>query len=558
MAPLPFDTNAENAKLARFREEEEEDLARILSEKYGLKYADLRAAPIDAEALRLIPEAKARETEVAPVHKGGTDVTLAIRNPQNPGLPVILDDLKSRGLAVTQVLVSARSLEKAHARYAELSFAKAERQGVLTVSPSELSLLTDSLVQPAELRRYLEETISGKQASEVTKLSEAIFAAAFAMKASDIHLEPEEEGAKLRFRLDGALSDVFFFAPETYRFLNSRLKILAGLKLNVHDRAQDGRFTAEIGTSDIEIRASAIPGNYGESFVMRLLDPSAIEIGLESLGIHPKLLARLTTEIKRPTGMLLTTGPTGSGKTTTLYAFLKKVQSPDVKIITIEDPVEYHLPGIVQTQANGKDYTFAGGLRSIVRQDPDVIMVGEIRDAETAGVAIQAALTGHFVFSTIHTNDAAGTFPRLSDLGVDSKEFGSAITVAMAQRLVRKLDPETSKQVELTGDNKTLVDRVLASIMDKTLIPENTTHVWVPDPTTADQTGYRGRVGLYEAIFMDDKMATFLRDNPSASDIRKEAARQGYITMLQDGVLKALAGLTSLEEVLSVADIPRD
>ncbi len=555
---LPFDTKAEDEKLARLREEEEEDLARILSEKYGLKYMDLRAAPIEADALRLVPEAKAREAEVAPIHKGGNDVMLAIRNPQNPGLAVIVDDLKTRGFAVTQALVSARSLEKAHARYAELSFAKATRQGVLTVSPDELTLLTDSLAQPAELRRYLEETISGKQASEVTRLSEAIFAAAFAMKASDIHLEPEEEGAKLRFRLDGTLTDVFFFAPETYRFLNSRLKILAGLKLNIHDRAQDGRFTAEIGTSEIEIRASVIPGNFGEAFVMRLLDPSAIEIGFESLGIHPKLLAKLSSEIKRPNGMLLTTGPTGSGKTTTLYAFLKHVQSPEVKVITIEDPVEYHLPGIVQTQANGKDYTFAGGLRSIVRQDPDVIMVGEIRDAETAGIAIQAALTGHFVFSTIHTNDAAGTFPRLADLGVDPKEFGSAITVAMAQRLVRKLDPETRKQVELTGENKALVDKVLASIEDKALLPENTTHVWVADPTTDDQTGYKGRVGLYEAIFMDDKLAAFLRDNPTASEIRKEVARQGYLTMLQDGILKGLAGLTSLEEVLSVADIPRD
>ena len=558
MAPLPFDTAAEDSQLARFREAEEEDLARVLSERYGMGYQDLRAAPIDAEALRLIPEAKAREAEVAPIQKGGNDVVLAVRNPQNPGVGVILDDFRTRGFTVTQVMVSKASLEKVLSRYAELSFAKAARPGVLSVSADELAALADTLSHPAELRRYLEATIEGKQASEVTRLSEAMLAAAFSMKASDIHLEPEETGAKLRFRLDGTLTDVFFFSPETYRFLNSRLKILSGLKLNIHDRAQDGRFTAEIGQSEIEIRTSIIPGNFGESFVMRLLDPSTIQISFESLGMHPKLLARLETEIRRPNGMLLTTGPTGSGKTTSLYAFLRKVETPDVKIITIEDPVEYHLPGIVQTQANGKDYTFASGLRSIVRQDPDVIMVGEIRDAETAGIAIQAALTGHFVFSTIHTNDAAGTFPRLADLGVDPKEFGSAVTVAMAQRLVRRLDPETRKQVALEGANKELVEKVLASIVDRTLVPENTSHVWVPDPTTDDQTGYKGRVGLYEAIFMDDRLATFLRDNPASSDIRKEAARQGYLTMLQDGVVKALAGVTSLEEVLAVADIPRD
>lgn len=555
---LPFDTAAEDAQLSRFRLEEEEDLARILSEKYGIGYQDLRAAPIDVEALRLTTEAKAREAEAVPIAKAGTEVTIALRNPENPAVPAILDDLHTRGFSVTQVLVSNQSLEKALSRYAELSFTTATRQGVITISPNELAALSDSLAHPAELRRYLEETISGKQASEVTRLSEAMFAAAFAMKASDIHLEPEDEGAKLRFRLDGNLTDVFFFTPETYRFITSRLKILSGLKLNIHDRAQDGRFTAEIGTSFIEIRTSVIPGNYGESFVLRLLDPATIQIDLEALGVNPKLLARLQSEIKRPNGMLLNTGPTGSGKTTTLYAFLRKVAAPEIKIVTIEDPIEYHIPGIVQTQTKGKEYTFALGLRSIVRQDPDVIMVGEIRDAETASIAVQAALTGHFVYSTIHTNDAAGTFPRLADLGVDPKEFGSAITVAMAQRLVRKLDPAAKVRIPLEGENKTLVDKVLASIVDKSLIPENTTSVWIPDTTTDDQTGYKGRIGLYEAIFMDDALATMLRTNPTANEIRKEAARQGFLTMLQDGVVKALQGITSLEEVLAVADIPRE
>jgi len=291
--------------------------------------------------------------------------------------------------------------------------------------------------------------------------------------------------------------------------------------------------------------------------VLRLLDPNILGVDFENLGIHPKLLARLTEEISRPNGLLLTTGPTGSGKTTSLYAFLRHIHTPEIKIVTIEDPIEYHLPGIVQTQTNGEDYTFASGLRSVLRQDPDVIMVGEIRDSEVAEVAVQAALTGHFVFSTLHTNNAAGTFPRLVDLGLDPKTFASAVTVAMAQRLVRTLDPNARKQVPATIEEQRIMKQIFSTLEDQTLMPTSFETVWIPDPKSEDETGYKGRTGVHEAIFMDEELGAFLRDNPSEGDIAKHVRRQGFLTMAQEGVLKALNGETSLEELFKVIDLPR-
>jgi type II secretory ATPase GspE/PulE/Tfp pilus assembly ATPase PilB-like protein len=554
----PFDTKAEDEKLRGFRAEEEEDLAQLLSQKYGMQYADLRASPVDMEALRLIPEARAKAAEALAFNKEAKNLSIALLNPSNPALTELMKQLEGEGFELEQFLVSKQSFDKAFGRYKELSFAAASKPGVFTIRGTDIATLKATLTGIPALGSFLASTIADKKsAAEVSELIDGIMTAAYVMKVSDIHIEPEESAIRLRFRLDGVLQDVFSFSPEVYRFLNSRLKLLSGMKLNVRDRAQDGRFTVEVGGTELEIRASLIPGNYGESFVMRLLDPASIKVGLDTLGIHPKLLAKLEEEIKRPNGMLLTTGPTGSGKTTTLYAFLRKIHTPDIKIITIEDPIEYHLEGIVQTQAE-KEYTFAEGLRSIVRQDPDVIMIGEIRDTETVGIAIQAALTGHFVYSTLHTNDAAGTFPRLVDLGADPKEFASAISVSMAQRLVRTLDPEAKKEIPLEGKDKELVEKILDSIVDKSLIPEKRDTVWVPDPKVEGAMGYKGRTGLYEAIFMDDELGNFLRDNPSVSDIRKNVARQGFLTMAQDGVLKALAGITSLDEVFSVADVPRD
>ena len=522
-----------------------------------MPYADLSLSEIDADALRIIPEEQARAAEAAAFGKAAKELSLAVRNPNNPALAKLIEDLSANGFLVQKFLVSKKSIDKIFSHYRDISLTVESKAGVFAVAPATLAKLTQEGNVQGTFKKELEAATTLKSLDRVSHILEVILAGTFALRASDIHFEPQEEKTLLRLRIDGLLADIYFFDPAVYRQLNSRIKLLSGVKLNISNQAQDGRFSVAKNKSQIEVRASFIPGNYGESIVLRILDPETTKVAYTELGIHPKLLARLEKEIRRPNGMLLTTGPTGSGKTTTLYAFLREIHTPEIKIITIEDPIEYHLDGIVQTQVEGKKYTFAEGLRSIVRQDPDIIMVGEIRDSETVGIAIQAALTGHFVFSTLHTNDAAGTFPRLVDLGADPKSFGSAVTVSMAQRLVRKLDPNKKKERPLTDEEKKMITKVFESLADKTLIPEKIETVWEPAPESADETGYKGRVGLYEAIFMDDDIANFLRDNPPSNEIVKRAAKQGYLTMAQDGIIKALAGLTSLSEIASTVDLPR-
>jgi type IV pilus assembly protein PilB len=552
--PADFDRKLEDEKLARVRAEEEEDLVSILAEKQNVPYTNLSMVPVNMDALRVIPEADARAAGAAAFDKSGKKLSIALHDLDNPTYARLEKSLTAEGYIIQKFLVSTASLTRAFARYSELSRTTPMEDGVLAISSEHQEKLKDATSTTASLQAHLAELVSSKSTAKTSALLEMILAAAISMRASDVHLEPEEQGVRMRFRLDGVLTDIFVFDGHAYKLINSRLKLVSGLKLNISDRAQDGRFTIAIGEKELEVRASIIPGSYGESIVLRLLDPETTQHSFSELGIHPKLLARLEAEIRRPNGMLLNTGPTGSGKTTSLYAFMRQIHTPAIKIITIEDPVEYHLEGIVQTQVNGDDYTFASGLRSVLRQDPDVIMVGEIRDAEVADVAVQAALTGHFVFSTLHTNDAAGTFPRLADLGVDPKSFASAVTVAMAQRLVRTLDAATKKKRPTTDEEKKLIERIFSSITDASLRPTSYDEVWA---AADESTGYKGRTGVYEAIFMDEELGAFLRDNPSSGEIAKHVERQGFLTMAQDGVLKALSGETSLEEVLHVVDVPR-
>lgn len=553
-----FDTENEDEKLVRIRESEEEDLAQMLAQKYRYTYTDLTMVPINVDALRLLPETESKRAEAVVFDKHGHHLSFAIHAPNNPELKPVEQALEAQGFILERFLVSQKSIRAAQQRYQDLSLAHTTRAGVFDLSSDELVALSRELSSMSALRAKLETAFKDGTQAQVSRVLEDIMATAVSLRASDIHIEPEETGVRLRLRLDGILTDAFTFDTRAYRLLANRIKLLSGLKLNVANRAQDGRFSVPGASGEVEIRTSVIPGAFGESFVLRILDPSILGVDFENLGIHPKLLERLKKEIVRPNGMFIVTGPTGSGKTTALYAFLRHIHTPEIKIVTIEDPVEYHLPGIVQTQTNGTDYTFASGLRSVLRQDPDVIMVGEIRDAEVAEVALQAALTGHFVFSTLHTNNAAGTFPRFVDLGSDPKTFASAITVAMAQRLIRTLDPGARKQVPATDEEKKLMERVLSTLEDKTLLPASLDMVWVPDPKTPEETGYKGRVGVHEAIFMDEELGNFLRDNPSEGDIAKHVRRQGYLTMAQEGVLKAISGETSLAEVFKVVDLPRD
>lgn len=382
----------------------------------------------------------------------------------------------------------------------------------------------------------------------ITKILEVILGGGISLGASDVHIEPEEEKVKIRLRLDGILQDIIYLDKETYNNILSRVKLLSGIKLNITDRPQDGRFSVAIGKNTIEIRTSALPAEYGESIVLRILNPKSL-ISLEDLGLREDLLKLFERELKKPNGMIIVTGPTGSGKTTTLYAFLKKIHKPEIKIITIEDPIEYRLPGISQTQvAPQKGYDFASGLKSIVRQDPDVILVGEIRDLETANIALQSSLTGHLVLTTLHTNDAAGTIARLINLGAKPADIGPAINLAIAQRLVRKICKKCLKLEKPSVEKlKKIKNGLGIRVGSKIKIPK------AMGCQDCNYTGYRGRIGLFEAFLIDDKMEKFILKSPSIAALREEAIKRGggggMTTMMQDGLTKVLAGLTTLEEV---------
>jgi type IV pilus assembly protein PilB len=538
-------------KLNTLRNKEEEDLAVILSQKYGIGHVNLQETNINAEALRLVTEVQARSAEVVTFDKKSKDVSLALRTPNSEEAKKIIRDLEKLGYKVIPHMASRASLEHAWSHYKDLSFAVETSEGVLNVSNEEVAKLQKSLTSLVKIAEEISASLELKRQYRVTRVLEIIIAGAMANSASDIHFEPRETAMQLRFRLDGVLVDVATLDLETYFSLLTRVKLLSGLKINITTSPQDGRFSLRLDIQEIEIRTSILPGGYGESIVLRLLDPHSIGLPLETLGLHPHLHERLLLEIQKPNGMLLNTGPTGSGKTTMLYALMKKVLSPGVKILTIEDPIEYHLEGVVQTQTNGKDYTFASGLRSALRQDPDIIMVGEIRDAEVASTAVHAALTGHLVFSTLHTNNAAGAFPRLVDMGVDGSMVASSVTGVMAQRLLRKLKPEQKKEVRLEGKDREMVDQVLNGIQNKALLPKNTSTVWVPD-VPEGEPGYKGRIGVYEAIFTTREIETAIRSNLTTRELEDVAKKQGYLSMREDAILKVLDGVTTLEEVRRV------
>jgi type II secretory ATPase GspE/PulE/Tfp pilus assembly ATPase PilB-like protein len=426
---------------------------------------------------------------------------------------------------------------------------------MLTLSNDSITTMLQKLKTVSDVKAEVDALAGSKDAHRVSHVLEVLMAGGLALKVSDIHIEPEQEIVRMRYRLDGVLMEVLQFDHPTYALVISRIKLLSGLKLNLKDIAQDGRFTINVNNSEIEIRSSILPGNYGESVVMRILDPHTIQLKLEDLGFDSYLLETFRREINKPNGMILNTGPTGSGKTTTLYAFLRTIYSPEIKIITIEDPIEYHLAGIVQTQVE-KNYTFAQGLRSTLRQDPDVIMVGEIRDSEVASTAVQASLTGHLVFSTLHTNDAAGTFPRLIDMGVSPDILGSAVTLAMAQRLVRRLCVHCRQEIPVDAAAHALMDRHIAVMPHPEDMPESKEKMWkAAGCAECGNTGYRGRIGIVEAILMDREIENTIRSSPSDRDLWKAYWHQNIRTMQEDGIVKVFKGVTSLDELARVVDL---
>jgi type II secretory ATPase GspE/PulE/Tfp pilus assembly ATPase PilB-like protein len=432
------------------------------------------------------------------------------------------------------------------------------KSGALDIASEEIRDLVKQVKTADDIKKSIETILAQKKSYRISRILEIILAGAISINASDIHIEPEEVSVRLRYRLDGVLNDILEIDNATYALLLSRLKLVSNLKLNLKGKAQDGRFSIKLGDIEIEIRTSLLPGNYGESVVLRVLNPNSISVPLEDLGINERLLKILLEQLNKPNGMILNTGPTGSGKTTTLYAFMKKIYSSEIKIITIENPIEYHLKGIVQTQTEeDKGYTFLEGLRSALRQDPDVIMVGEIRDRETAEIAINASLTGHLVFSTLHTNNAAGTFPRLIDLGVNPKVISSAINIAMAQRLVRKLCSKCKKKAVLGEADKKLIKDATDSIADKSYMKDlDMENIYEPvGCAECNFTGFKGRTGIYEAILTDEKVEEIVKENPSEREINKAAEGQNILNMKQDGVIKILQGVTSLSELSRVIDL---
>jgi len=555
---VQFDEERQDERLDYLRKKEEESLASTLSERYGVPYLDLASHPINIDALRLIKEDDARAAEVAIFDVTDKKVAVALLSPDNPKAIAVVEDLKTRGYEPEIYMVSHQSLNKVWDRYKDLSYSFETKAGALDISNEEILDIMKKVEKLPDIEKLIQEVLSQKKAYRVSKILEIILAGAIALKASDVHIEPSEESVRLRYRLDGVLTDILTFDTETFQLLLSRIKLVSNLKLNIKEKAQDGRFSIKLSGTETEVRTSLLPGPNGESIVLRILVPDSINVPLEKLGIHPRLLEVLNKEINKPNGMILTTGPTGSGKTTTLYAFLKKVYTPDIKVITIENPIEYHLKGIVQTQTDEeKGYTFAEGLRSALRQDPDVIMVGEIRDNETAETAVNAALTGHLVFSTLHTNNAAGAFPRLLDIGVNPKVVSSALNVTIAQRLVRVLCPDCKKEVLLEAKDKALVDKVLTGIPDQTYLEGvQREKMWLPvGCDKCNNSGYKGRTGVYEAIVVNNEIEKAVIANPSERDIEAAARDQHLLNLLEDGIIKILSGITSLAELGRVVDL---
>lgn len=544
---MKFQEEKQKELLAKVRHEEEENRAKLLAEKLGFPYLNLFFTPIEQDALVIISKELSETAKAAVINKETKLLQLVALNPDMKEVQSLIADLEKKGFIVKAFVVSKNSLKKALSQYPSQKEIK-EITGTVKISDEALVRLKKEITGITTLKETIEKLFEAK-ASEII---EAVLAGALITKASDIHFEPEKDKIRIRLRLDGVLEGIVFMPTSIYSMVLGRVKLLSGLKLNIHEKAQDGRFSITTGNIAIEIRTSILPGAYGENIVMRVLDPSVIKIDLEKLGIREDDLKIIEKQLEKPTGMVLTTGPTGSGKTTTLYAFIKKILTPDVKIITIEDPIEYHIESISQTQVEpDKGYTFENGLRSIVRQDPDVILVGEIRDFETAEIAMHAALTGHLVFSTLHTNDAVGAVPRLIDLGVKPPVIAPAINLLMAQRLLRKLCPKCASKRNINKEELQIFKKILANLPPRVELKiELTAKTEIREAEGCEEChgGYLGRVAVMELFEITDEVEKLILKSPAEVELKEAAKKTGMVTMMQDAIIKILKGMTTIEE----------
>jgi len=542
-------------RLEDIRAKEKEEEASQKAFALGIPYINLATFPISPEALSLISSDDARAHEVVCFYKTDREAKLATTNPEGHAMAEFgANFTNAHDVKVELYLISDLSFEYAYRLYAALPKISKSVAGV-EIKEEDLKKYQAQIKTFQDLDREIQNV-------STSDLLTLLIAGAVQSNSSDIHIEAEETDVKIRFRIDGVLIDAANLNKKFWAQIISRIKLIAGLKINITDRPQDGRFTVYLTNDKIDVRVSCLPTAFGESVVMRLLRSTATGLNFEDLGLRSPAYDQLTKQIARPNGMVVTTGPTGSGKTTTLYAILNKLNNSETKIITLEDPIEYRLSGINQSQVDySKDYTFAKGLRSIVRQDPDVVMVGEIRDLETAEIAIQAALTGHLVVSTLHTNDAAGAIPRFLSMGVKPYLLSPALNAIVGQRLVRRICPGCKKEINLDSEVLEKVKKTLSDLPVEKKQAIGFGDNWQPKfyagsgCPACQGLGYRGRTGVYEVLLMSPEIEkVILSGQVSEYQMRDLAKTQGMVAMVQDGLLKALDGITTVDEVFRVAE----
>ncbi len=531
---------------------DENHIRELYSYILGVPFVNLEKEMIPREILQLIPEPIAKKYKIVAFKKTDRELKVAMLNPED--LQTIDFIRKKTGLKISPCLTTEEGIANVLKQY-EQSL-KAEFGDIIEKSSAEVS-------EEGDLEKAAQDL-------PVIRIVDTLLKHAILQEASDIHIEPDEKEVRVRYRLDGLLHDAMALPRGVLDGIVARIKILSNLKLDEHRLPQDGRFKIEQDDRRIAFRVSILPVYSGEKVVMRLLDESSKGLTLEGMGLWGQPLEEIHQAIKKPNGMILVTGPTGSGKTTTLYTIMDILNQPQVNISTVEDPIEYRMPRINQTQVNPPiGLTFSQGLRALLRQDPDIIMVGEIRDEETMEMAIHAAMTGHLVLSTLHTNSAAGTIPRLLDMGAEPFLVASTVNVVMAQRLVRRLCPECREAYtldkELMESLKRQVDleRVFELALKNNLLGKELAEnrdwskisFYHPKGCSrCRQEGYKGRVGIFEVIEMTEPISKMVSKQATSDEIEEQAKKEGMIKMLEDGMIKAVQGITSIEEVLRVTE----
>ncbi len=535
-------------KLSNYQKEAEERMAKEKAASLGFDYMNLLGQPIDPDAMEIIKEKDAKKAKLVPIGKSLKYLKIGCFDPNLTKAKEIIKTLKMEGYKIKIFIVSQSSLNHFWNFYKYISKPKKDIIGLIEINEEDLSKIGFKKLNLDEIKEKIEFfNIKEKTIGNLLKI---ILSGGILIEASDIHLEPKEDWSILRYRIDGLLYETSEIDLKIFKRLITRIKLLSQMKINIKDSAQDGRFTVRFKKIDIEIRASVIPSEYGEMVVLRILDPKTINLKLEDLGLRKDHLKIIKAELKRPNGLILNTGPTGSGKTTTLYTFLRYKQDPTLKIITVEDPIEYRLQGIDQTQVDrAAGYTFASGLRSILRQDPDVILVGEIRDNETAQIAMHSSLTGHLVFSTLHTNDAAGSVQRLIDMEIAPSVLASALSMAIAQRLLRRLCKNSAEFKKPPKEFLKAVEKVYKKLPDTSNLPKlNDILIGYPKKTKDCPLGYKGRIAVFELFVVNGEIEKLINRKPSHIELLELAKKSGMTTLQEDALLKIAMGITSIEE----------